>query len=138
MAHKFVTPIQAMSESQKEWFATAIVSMVLADNSITKAEVQTLLESLSFLGDPAAVERLKKFVHFQTPPPLAIFRGWEKQPRYRAAMLLDLMQVAISDRDLSEKEKQQFYAIGKLLAFPADKIDALLAHGAKSIETMTE
>jgi len=136
MARTFVTPIQAMDDRQKEWFATAMVAMVLADGNISQGEVQALMESIHFLRDQAAVERLKKFVQHQTPPNMPPFSGWAKNPRYRAAMLLDLMEVAISDKDLSPKEKEQFHRLGKMLGFSYDKIEELVQFGTKSLENL--
>ncbi len=138
MTRSFVTPIEAMDDKQKEWFATAMVCMVLADGNISEGEVQGLMSSLSFIRDQEFVDRLKKFIQHQTPPTMPTFVGWNKNPKYRAAMLLDLMQVAISDRDLSGKEKEQFHTLGKLLGFSQQKIDELVQFGTKTMENMAE
>ena len=134
MASGFRTPIQQMDSRQKEWFATAMVAMVLADGSIDQHEVDSLMKSIAFLDDPVTIERLKKFLQHQTPPPIPAFSGWEKELRFRAAILLDLIQVAVADRDFSQGEKEKFYGIGNLLGFPRNKIDELIAMGNKFME----
>ncbi len=73
MEMKFRTPIKEMTPQQKEWFATAMVAVVLADGSVSKGEVESLLNSISFVSDPVAVDRLKKHVQFQTAPPIPGF-----------------------------------------------------------------
>ena len=83
MAVEFKTPIQAMDDKQKEWFATAMVSMVLADGNVTQGEVESLMSSFSFINPPPA-DRLKKFLHYKTMPDLPAFSGWQAlvEPQY--------------------------------------------------------
>lgn len=126
MAVSFRTAVHSMDDRQKEWFATAMVAMVMADGTVTEGEVESLLQSVSFVKETEAVERLKKYIQFNTPPPLPAFSGWEKEIKKKAAILLDLIQVAISDRDFSSEEKEKFYEIGKVLGFPRQKIDELV------------
>jgi uncharacterized tellurite resistance protein B-like protein len=136
MSHAFKTPIKLMNDAQREWFATALVAMILADGNVSKGEVEMLLQSISFVKNPQAVERLKKFVQYQTLPTLSPFHGWEKEVKYRAVMLVDLMSVAIADRDFSPKEREQFHQIGKTLGFTAEKVDELAAMGDRFIEKL--
>ncbi|MDH4247088.1 MAG: hypothetical protein OEW39_04655, partial [Deltaproteobacteria bacterium] len=82
----------------------------------------------------ALIETLKKYIHYQTAPTLTAFAGWEKEVKHRAYMMLDLMDVAISDRDFSPKEKAQFMFIGKLLGFPGPKVEELIALGDKNLK----
>ncbi|HUJ74381.1 MAG TPA: hypothetical protein VL359_05960, partial [bacterium] len=81
MTLQFKTPLNLMTEAQREWFASALVSMILADGNITQGEVETLMGSIGFVSNPQAVERLKKFVHFRSMPTLNAFRGWEREIR---------------------------------------------------------
>ncbi len=136
MAHGFRTPIAAMNEHQKEWFATAIVAMVLADGNVTQAEAQSLAQSIAFVKNPRLVETLKKYIAYQTTPNLTAFAGWEKEVKNRACMMLDLMDVAIADRDFSPKEREQFLHIGDLLGFNRPKVEELIALGHKAIDDM--
>ena len=131
---KFRTPLNLMNKDQKSWFATAMVAMVLADGTVTKEEAETLMISISFVQDDRLLETLKKYVRHQTAPTLGTFKGWDKEVKYRAMMMLDLMAVAIADRDLSDTERDQFLQIGKLLGIPAAKVMELIEIGEKSIE----
>ena len=126
-------PIAAMNDHQREWFATAMVSMVLADGNVTQGEAQSLMQSIAFIRNPQLVESLKKFIAYQTVPNLTAFVGWEDKPKNRALMLLDLMHVAIADRDFSPKERDQFHFIGKLLGFPRTKVEELITLGTHAI-----
>ncbi len=132
---KFRTPLQLMNDAQKEWFATAIISMVLADGNVSQGEVSMLMRSISFVKDPRVSDSLKKFIHHSTPPTLSIFKGWDKEPKNRARMMLDLLDVAIADRDISDTERDQFQQIGKLLGFPPSKVTELIQMGEASIES---
>ncbi|MBI3992932.1 MAG: TerB family tellurite resistance protein [Candidatus Lambdaproteobacteria bacterium] len=136
MSTNFRTPIASMNDQQKEWFATAMVSMVVADGDVSQGEVQSLLASLSFIKSPETQERLKKYIHYKTVPVLNAFVGWDKEQKRRAAMLFDLIHVAIADQDLSAKEQQQFHHIGKMLGFPRDQVEHLIKLGAKHIDQM--
>lgn len=136
MAHDFRTPITDMNDSQREWFAIAIISMVLADGNVTQEEAASLVKSISFIRNENLVESLKKYVAYQTVPTMTAFVGWEKKPRNRAFMMLDLMHVAIADRDFSPKEREQFLHIGDLLGFNRPKVEELIALGHKAIDDM--
>jgi len=101
--------------------------MVLADGNIAQGEAKSLMQSLSFVRNAQLVESLKKYIAFQTMPTLTAFAGWENKLKNRALMMLDLMEVAIADRDFSPKEREQFLVIGKLLGFPRPKVEELIA-----------
>ncbi len=136
MTATFRTPIAAMNEQQKEWFATAMVSMVVADGDVSQGEVDSLLASLSFIKSPEAQERLKKYIHYKTVPVLPAFVGWDKEQKRRAAILFDLINVAIADQNLSDKEREQFQHIGAMLGFPKDQVNHLIKLGVKYIDQM--
>ena len=136
MDKKFKTPVAAMDDRQKEWFATAMVSIILADGDVSAGEVDSLLTSFHVICKPDASARLKKFLQYKTMPDLTAFSGWAKNPRAKALILIDLMETAISDRDFSAKEREQFYRIGKLLGFPQDQVDQFIRLGDKAIASM--
>lgn len=134
MATEFRAPIQQMDERQKEWFATAMVSMVLADGNVTQTEADSLMNSLSFVQSPEALDRLKKYLQHKTMPNLPAFSGWSKNLKARALLLVDLLEVAISDRDLSPTERDQFYRIGKLLGFNAQQVEQFVGVGTQAVQ----
>ena len=136
MTNNLRTPIDKMTEPQREWFASAMIAMILADGGIEKNEVEALMQAISFVKNPHAVDRLKKFIHFMAPPTLSPFHGWEHEHKYRALMLIDLMTVAIADRNFSPKEREQFHRIGALLGFPDNKVNELIHMGDQFIERM--
>ncbi|HEX9844492.1 MAG TPA: hypothetical protein VGC20_17160 [bacterium] len=136
MAHTLRTPIETMNDHQREWFATAMVSMVLADGNVTQGEAQSLMQSIAFVRNAQLVETLKKYIAYQTVPNLTAFVGWEDKLKNRALMMLDLMDVAIADRDFSPKERDQFLLIGKVLGFPRPKVEELIAMGEKATESI--
>jgi uncharacterized tellurite resistance protein B-like protein len=138
MAHNFRTPVEAMNDHQREWFAMAMVAMVLADGNVTQGEAQSLMQSLAFIRNAALLDTLKKYVAYQTVPNLTAFAGWENKLKNRALIMLDLMEVAIADRDFSPKEREQFLQIGKLLGFPRQKVEELISMGTQATAGMSE
>ena len=77
--------------------------------------------------------RLKKHVHFQSGPPVSVFPGWEDDRKKRGTMLLDLMGVAVADREFSPREKLKFYEIGRRLGFGRAKLDQLVEAGDRFV-----
>ena len=134
MAANFKAPIKAMDEKQKEWFATAMVSMVLADGDVAPSEVELPTNSLSFIESNEATERLKKYLHHMTMPNLTAFSGWGNKPK--ALLMIDLLEVAIADRDLSPKEQEQFERKGKLLGFDHFQAQRFLNMGTQAMQHM--
>ena len=136
MAANFKAPIKAMDEKQKEWFATAMVSMVLADGDVAPSEVESLTSSISFIESNEAAERLKKYLHHMTMPNLTAFSGWANKPKAKALLMIDLLEVAIADRDLAPKEQEQFERIGKLLGFDHFQVQRFLNMGTQAMQHM--
>ena len=136
MDKKFKTPVDAMDERQKEWFATAMVSMILADGDVTEGEADSLLTTFSVICNAETAGRLRKFLQFKTMPDLKAFSGWGKNPKGRALILIDLMETAISDKDFSPKEREQFVRIGKLLGFNHQQVEQFISLGDKAVNAM--
>ena len=135
-AVKFKTPVDAMDARQKEWFGTAMVSMILADGDVSQSEVETLMTTFSVICTTESAARLKKFLQYKTMPDLTAFSGWGKNPKGRALILIDLMETAISDRSFSTKEREQFIKIGKLLGFSQGQVEQFISLGDKAIAAM--
>jgi len=133
---KFKAPVDAMDAQQKEWFATAMVSMILADGDVSQGEVDSLMSTFTVICNPDSASRLRKFLQFKTMPDLKAFSGWSKNPKGRALMLIDLMETAISDRSFSPKERDQFMRIGKLLGFNNQQVEQFISLGDKAINSM--
>lgn len=133
---KFKTPINAMDAHQKEWFATAMVSMILADGDVSASEVDSLMTTFTVICTEDSAMRLRKFLQYKTMPDLTAFSGWSKNPKGRALILIDLMETAISDSSFSPKERDHFMRIGKLLGFKPQEVEQFMSMGDKAIASM--
>jgi uncharacterized tellurite resistance protein B-like protein len=129
----FKTKISALNPRAREWFATAMVGMVLADGDIDRSEMDFLLRLIQMVQDPAVVDRLKKFIQFKTVPPLGKPVGIERKEGM--SMIIDLIRVAVADQDFDKKEKELVADIGRSLGFREDEVDKLVLYG---FELMTK
>ena len=129
----FKTKVSELNPRAREWFATAIVGMVLADGDIDRSEMDFLLKVIQLVPDPDVVDRLKKFVQFKTVPPIGSPPGIDR--KMGMSMIIDLIRVAVSDKDFDKKEKEMVAAVGKSLGFKPDEVDKLVLYG---FELMTQ
>ncbi|MCZ6473669.1 MAG: hypothetical protein O7A08_12500 [SAR324 cluster bacterium] len=129
----FKTKVSELNPRAREWFATAIVGMVLADGNIDRSEMDFLLKVIQLVPDPDVVDRLKKFVQFKTVPPIGSPPGIDR--KMGMSMIIDLIRVAVSDKDFDKKEKEMVAAVGKSLGFKPDEVDKLVLYG---FELMTQ
>lgn len=123
----FKTKISELKTQQRNWFATAMVAMVLADGNIDRAEVEFIVKLTAMIKDEAHVERLKKFIQFQTIPPLGSPPGIDK--KLGMSMIIDLIRVAVSDKDFAPSEKDMIESIGKSMGFNREELDKLVMYG---------
>ena len=123
----FKTHISELSPRQRDWFVTAMISMVLADGNIDRAEVDFLLKATSLIKEDAAKERMKKFIQFKTLPPLGAPGTVDR--KVAMTMIIDLIRVAVADKDFANKEKDMIRTIGQSLSFAPDEIDKLVMYG---------
>ena len=129
----FKTKISGLDPKAREWFATAMVGMVLADGDIDRSEMDFLLKMIQLVPDPAVVDRLKKFIQFKTAPPLGKPVGIERKEGM--SMIIDLIRVAVADKDFDKKEKALVAEIGHSLGFRDEEVDKLVLYG---FELMTK
>jgi uncharacterized tellurite resistance protein B-like protein len=129
----FKTKISELKVHQRDWFATAMVAMVLADGNIDRSEVDFIVKMVGIVKEEATVERLKKFIQFKTIPPLGSPAGIEK--KLAMTMIVDLIRVAVSDKDFAPAEKEMIHKIGKSLGFNREEMDKLVMFG---FELMTQ
>ncbi len=123
----FKTKISELKTAHRTWFATALVAMVLADGNIDRAEVDFILKVTTFIKDETTVERLKKFIQFQTMPPLGPPAGIDK--KVGMSMIIDLIRIAVSDQDFAPAEKDLIETIGKSMGFNREELDKLVMYG---------
>ena len=123
----FKTKISELKPLHRTWFATAMVAMVLADGSIDRSEVEFIVKLTSLVKDDGTVERLKKFIQFQTVPPLGSPAGIDKKTAM--TMILDLIRIAVSDKDFAPAEKDMIEKIGRSMGFSREELDKLVMYG---------
>ena len=123
----FKTKISELKPLHRTWFATAMVAMVLADGSIDRSEVDFIVKLTSLVKDDGTVERLKKFIQFQTVPPLGSPTGIDKKTAM--TMILDLIRIAVADKDFAPAEKEMIEKIGKSMGFSREELDKLVMYG---------
>ena len=123
----FKTKISELNDRQRNWFATAMVAMVLADGNIDRAKVDFLLKVTSMIKDESTKDRLKKFIQFKTIPPLGQPVGLDR--KVAMTIIIDLIRVAVSDKDFANAEKDMIREVGKSLKFAPDEIDKLVMYG---------
>lgn len=123
----FKTKISALNPRQRTWFATAMVAMVLADGNIDRAEVDFIVKLISLVKDEPTVERLKKFIQFKTVPPLGA--PSEIDRKLGMSMLIDLIRVAVADKNFPQTEKDMVQKVGKSMGFTEEEMDKLILYG---------
>jgi uncharacterized tellurite resistance protein B-like protein len=123
----FKTKISELKTPQRTWFATALVAMVLADGSIARSEVDFIMRLTTLVKDDGTMERLKKFIQFQTIPPLGTPAGIDK--KIGMTMILDLIRIAVADKDFAPAEKDMIEKIGKSMGFSREELDKLVFYG---------
>ena len=129
----FKTKTSELKNTQRNWFATAMVAMILADGNIDRAEVDFIIKLTTMIKDQAMVERLKKFIQFKTVPPLGKPADIDK--KLGMTMIIDLIRIAVSDKDFAPTEKDMIEKIGKSMGFSREELDKLVMYG---FELMTE
>jgi uncharacterized tellurite resistance protein B-like protein len=123
----FKTKISELKPLHRTWFATAMVAMVLADGNIDRSEVEFIMKLTSLVKDDATMDRLKKFIQFQTVPPLGSPTGIDKKTAM--SMIIDLIRIAVSDKDFAPAEKDMIEKIGKSMGFSREELDKLVMYG---------
>jgi len=124
----FKTPISGLNQKQRQWFATALIAMILADGNIDRAEVDFLVKVLTIVKEEHEVDRLKKFIQFKTmptiPPPAGLF-----DRKLAMTVLLDMVRIAVADKDFAAKEEEMVRHVGETLGFSTGEVDKLVAYG---------
>lgn len=132
----FKTKISALNPRQRAWFATAMISMVLADGNIDRAEVDFIVKLLGLVKDESMVERLKKFIQFKTIPPLGA--PPEIDRKTAMTMIIDMIRVAVSDMNFAQAEKDMIGKIGKSMSFSDEELNKLVMYGFELMGTKGE
>ncbi|MDH4225112.1 MAG: hypothetical protein OEW12_05655 [Deltaproteobacteria bacterium] len=123
----FKTPISRLNNPQRIWFATALTAMILADGDIARQEAEFLVKVLAIVRDNQEVDRLKKFIQYKTVPTLSKPIGIDR--KLGMAILVDLVRIAVSDKDFADKEEKMIRFVGENLGFTNSEVDTLVAYG---------
>lgn len=120
-----------MNSEEKQWFASAIAGMILADGHVDNKELESLREAITFLEDPAEINRLVTLVKNKQMPQLMAMRMEGKKA---FNILKYLAELSIVDGRLSLTEKDYFFDAGFCLGFPEDLLKKIIRTASKQME----
>ena len=123
--------VEHMSSAEKNWFASSIAGMIVADGRADQTELEFLKEAINFLDNKEEISQIMAIVKNGTPPELSPLEIDSKQA---FLMLKYLSQLMVADSDLSSKEIEYFLIIGRLLGFSNE----ILAKFWKSARSLLE
>lgn len=93
--------LEKMSPQAKEWFAKAVVGMMLADGHIDKAEVDYFNDLLGFLNNDQLVKSMSEMLSRKEAPEL---EPLDALPNVGLEILKHLTIMAVVDQDLAPGE----------------------------------
>ncbi len=98
--------IEKMTPATKEWFAKAVVGMILADGRIEQAELDYLKSLLSFLGDGQIVQNISDMLKRGDMPEL---EPLELVTNESLEIVKHLTVMAVVDENLAKHEVDFLY-----------------------------
>ena len=120
-----------MTEKQLFWFASAVVSMVMADEHIDLHERSFLHSAIRLVKDPKKIQELEEYIlRWNTPQSEAI--KFSKKDKDK--ILVSLLNIATVDRSFDEREEKLLYEIAASINVPTEEIENLIKLGHKRIE----
>ena len=123
--------VEHMSSAEKNWFASSIAGMIVADGRADQTELEFLKEAINFLDNKDEISQIMAIVKSGTLPELSPLEIDSKQA---FLMLKYLAQLMVADSDLSSKEIEFFLVTGKFLGFS----DEILSKFWKSARSLLE
>ena len=123
--------VEHMSSAEKNWFASSIAGMIVADGRADQTELEFLKEAINFLDNKDEISQIMAIVKNGTLPNLSPLEIDSKQA---FLMLKYLAQLMVADSDLSSKEIEFFLLVGKFLGFS----DEILSKFWKSARSLLE
>ncbi|MDH4120619.1 MAG: TerB family tellurite resistance protein [Deltaproteobacteria bacterium] len=123
----FKTPISKLTDKHRIWFATALTAMILVDGNIDRTEAEFLVKVISIVKEENEVDRLKKFIQFKTVPQLSKPVGLDR--KLAMTMLIDMVRIAVVDKDFAASEEQMVRTVGETLGFASAEVEKLVAFG---------
>ncbi len=123
--------IASMSDEVKEWFARAIVGMILADGRIDQSELDYLKGIISFLENADLIDSILELTGKNTIPELEPIKVEEKQALF---IVEHLTSISIVDEDLDRNEKKFLRYAAEKLHLPPKIPDKYLANALKRLK----
>ena len=116
--------IEKMAPETKEWFAKAVVGMILADGRIDKAEINYLNNLLGFLSDPVLVESMSDLLKKNEIPTL---EPLEIVTNEGLEILKHLTVMAVIDENLANREVKYLKEVAEKLGLSDEVADRFLS-----------
>lgn len=113
-----------MTHQTKEWFARAVVGMILADGRIDKAEIDYLNNLIGFLNDNQLVQRISTLLKNNEMPTL---EPLEVVTNEALEIIKHLTVMAVVDEELANREIRYLKYVTDQLGLPAEIPDRFLA-----------
>ncbi|MBU2513961.1 TerB family tellurite resistance protein [bacterium] len=116
--------IELMSPETKEWFAKAIVGMILADGRIDKAELEYLNNLIGFLERQDLVQSISNMLKNNQTPEL---EPLELVANEALEIVKHLTVMAVVDENLATREVEFLHHVANQLGLPDEIADRFLA-----------
>jgi len=123
--------VEHMSSTEKNWFASSIAGMIVADGHADQTELEFLKEAINFLDNKEEITQIMAIIKNGNLPELSPL---EIDPKQAFLMLKYLSQLMVADSDLSSKEIEFFLSTGRFLGFSNE----ILAKFWKSSRSLLE
>ena len=123
--------VEHMSSTEKNWFASSIAGMIVADGHADQTELDFLKEAINFLDNKEEISQIMAIIKNGNLPELSPL---EIDPKQAFLMLKYLSQLMVADSDLSSKEIEFFLSTGRFLGFSNE----ILAKFWKSARSLLE
>ena len=122
--------IELMAPEIKEWFAKAIVGMILADGRINKAEIEYLNNLIGFLDDQISVKNISQMLDDSQMPTLEPI---DLEANQALEIIKHLTVLAVVDEDLSNREVRFLKHVADRLGLPSTIPDRFLSLGKEKL-----
>ena len=123
MASLLIVQKDKLTPEEKNWLAIAICGAIIADGSVSPAEIRYLEQALKFLPSSDKVNSLINAVKQKKLPPLLEL---DASTSIKAQILIEISNVIASDNSLSIREVDYLFEIGAILGFEDEYMRMIL------------
>ena len=124
-------PLGSFTNEQKYWYASLVISAILADKEIDASEIEFLKQVLTVIQNPEQKKRLMSYIAAKKQPQIVAPTDLSKE--ILAAIYVELILIMISDMDFAENEKEFLNTVGTLFKFDPKYILQLFKWGEKGL-----